>query len=385
MKLMKKKLKLKSKEFIPVNKPLITKIDRDNVYRVLKKGWISSEGPEVSKFEQNFSQLINRKFSISVSNGTAALEIAIKALGIKKNDEVIIPNFTIISNALAVIRQNAKPVLVDCDLDNWNMIISDIEKKITKKTKAIIATHIYNFPLDIEKIIKICKKHKIFLIEDAAEVIGQKYKKKMCGSFGDISTFSFYANKQITTGEGGMISTNNKEINSKCKSLRNLCFGKKDRFNHDDIGWNYRLSNIQATLGLSQLKRIKTIVKRKEQIGKKYYTLLNKNHNIQILKPNCSFAKNIYWVVGIVIKNKKLNIDAKILSQKLIKFGIQTRPFFWPMNKQKALLDLGLFKNQKYPNSEFLSKYGLYLPASLQITDKEIAFICSSINQILKN
>jgi len=385
MKLMKKKLKLKSKEFIPVNKPLITKIDRDNVYRVLKKGWISSEGPEVSKFEQNFSQLINRKFSISVSNGTAALEIAIKALGIKKNDEVIIPNFTIISNALAVIRQNAKPVLVDCDLDNWNMIISDIEKKITKKTKAIIATHIYNFPLDMERIIKICKKNKIFLIEDAAEVIGQKYKKKMCGSFGDISTFSFYANKQITTGEGGMISTNNKEINSKCKSLRNLCFGKKDRFNHDDIGWNYRLSNIQATLGLSQLKRIKTIVKRKEQIGKKYYTLLNKNHNIQILKPNCSFAKNIYWVVGIVIKNKKLNIDAKILSQKLIKFGIQTRPFFWPMNKQKALLDLGLFKNQKYPNSEFLSKYGLYLPASLQITDKEIAFICSSINQILKN
>ena len=385
MKLMKKKLKLKSKEFIPVNKPLITKIDRDNVYRVLKKGWISSEGPEVSKFEQNFSQLINRKFSISVSNGTAALEIAIKALGIKKNDEVIIPNFTIISNALAVIRQNAKPVLVDCDLDNWNMIISDIEKKITKKTKAIIATHIYNFPLDMERIIKICKKNKIFLIEDAAEVIGQKYKKKMCGSFGDISTFSFYANKQITTGEGGMISTNNKEINSKCKSLRNLCFGKKDRFNHYDIGWNYRLSNIQATLGLSQLKRIKTIVKRKEQIGKKYYTLLNKNHNIQILKPNCSFAKNIYWVVGIVIKNKKLNIDAKILSQKLIKFGIQTRPFFWPMNKQKALLDLGLFKNQKYPNSEFLSKYGLYLPASLQITDKEIAFICSSINQILKN
>ena len=385
MKLMKKKLKLKSKEFIPVNKPLITKIDRDNVYRVLKKGWISSEGPEVSKFEQNFSQLINRKFSISVSNGTAALEIAIKALGIKKNDEVIIPNFTIISNALAVIRQNAKPVLVDCDLDNWNMIISDIEKKITKKTKAIIATHIYNFPLDMERIIKICKKNKICLIEDAAEVIGQKYKKKMCGSFGDISTFSFYANKQITTGEGGMISTNNKEINSKCKSLRNLCFGKKDRFNHYDIGWNYRLSNIQATLGLSQLKRIKTIVKRKEQIGKKYYTLLNKNHNIQILKPNCSFAKNIYWVVGIVINNKKLNIDAKILSQKLIKFGIQTRPFFWPMNKQKALLDLGLFKNQKYPNSEFLSKYGLYLPASLQITDKEIAFICSSINQILKN
>jgi len=355
------------------------------VHKILKKGWISSEGPEVKKFEENFSKLVNRKFSISVSNGTAALEIAIKALNIKKNDEVIIPNFTIISNALAVVRQNAKPVLIDSDLQNWNMKISDIEKKITKRTKAIIATHIYNFPLDIEKIVKICRRHKIFLIEDAAEVIGQKYKKKMCGSFGDISTFSFYANKQITTGEGGMISTNNKRISLKCKSLRNLCFGMKNRFNHEDIGWNYRLSNIQATLGLSQLKRIEKIVKRKQQIGKKYYDVLSKNSNLQILKPNCSFAKNIYWVVGIVIKNNKLKINSKILAKKLIKFGIQTRPFFWPMNKQKALLSLGLFKNQKYPNSEFLSKYGLYLPASLDITNKEINFICNSINKILKN
>ena len=381
---MKKKLRLSHKKFIPVSKPLITKKDADNVHKTLKEGWISSEGPKVKKFEKKFSKLVDRKFSISVANGTAALEIAIKAIGIKKDDEVIIPNFTIISNALAVIRQNAKPVLVDCDLDNWNMKISDIEKKITKKTKAIIATHIYNFPLDIERIVKICKKNKILLIEDAAEVIGQKYKNKVCGSFGDISTFSFYANKQITTGEGGMISTNNKKINLKCKSLRNLCFGTKNRFNHDDLGWNYRLSNIQAALGLSQLERIKKIFKTKEQIGKKYYSILSKNLNLQILKPTCSFAKNIYWVVGIVIKNKKLKIDAIELAKRLIGFGIQTRPFFWPMNKQKALLDLGLFKKQSYPNSEFLSKYGLYVPASLDITNKEINFVCNKINQILK-
>tara|TARA_E500000331_G_scaffold330712_1_gene352492 strand:+ start:488 stop:973 length:486 start_codon:yes stop_codon:yes gene_type:complete len=159
---MKKKLKLKNKKFIPVSKPLVTQNDSKNVYKILKKGWISSEGPEVKKFEENFTKIVNRKFSISVSNGTAALEIAVKALGIKKNDEIIMPNFTIISNALAVIRQNAKPILVDCNLENWNMKISDIEKKITKKTKAIIATHIYNFPLDIDKIIKICKKKKNF-------------------------------------------------------------------------------------------------------------------------------------------------------------------------------------------------------------------------------
>jgi perosamine synthetase len=382
---MKKKSELKKFKFIPVAKPLISQKDATDVYKVIKKGWISSEGPEVKKFENKFSKFVNRKFSISVSNGTAALEVAIKALGIRKNDEVIIPNFTIISNALAVIRQSAKPVLVDCSLENWNMKIEDIEKKITRKTKAIIATHIYSFPLDMDKLRKICKKNKIFLIEDAAEVIGQKYKNKMCGSFGDISTFSFYANKQITTGEGGMISTNNKLIYEKCKSLRNLCFGKKNRFNHDDIGWNYRLSNIQATLGLSQLKRIKKIVKKKELIGKKYYQNLKNNSNLQILKPKCSFAKNIYWVVGIVIKNKKLKINAFDLAKKLLKSGIQTRPFFWPMNKQEALKKIGLFKKQRYPNSEYIAKYGLYIPASLNISNAEINFISKKINSILKN
>ena len=378
---MKKKSKLKKYEFIPVNKPLIEKKDITEILKSLKEGWISSDGPEVKSFELNFSKLVKRKYSVAVSNGTAALEIAIKALDIKKGDEVIIPNFTIISNALAVVRQNAKPVLIDCDKENWNMKIEDIEKKITKKTKAIIATHIYNFPLDIDRIIKICKKHKIFLIEDAAEVIGQKYKNKMCGTFGYISTFSFYANKQITTGEGGMISTNNPKIYQKCKSLRNLCFGTKDRFNHDDLGWNYRISNIQASLGLSQLKRINKIVKRREYIGAQYYKRLSTNKNIQILKPKCSFAKNIYWVVGLVIKNK---ISAKVIAKRLIKYGIQTRPFFWPMHKQTVLKKMGLFKREKYPNSEYLSKYGLYLPSSLSLNLKQISFITKKVNKIIK-
>ena len=165
-------------------------------------------------------------------------------LQLKKGDEVIIPNFTIISNAISVIRQNAKPVLIDCDINTWNISADDIEKKITKKTKALMVTHIYSFSNDMDKIVKICKKNNIYLIEDSAEVIGLRYKKKPCGSFGDISTFSFYANKQITTGEGGMISVNNPKLYKKCKSLRNLCFGLKNRFNHDDIGWNYRITNI---------------------------------------------------------------------------------------------------------------------------------------------
>ncbi len=260
---MKAKLNLNKNKFIPVSVPYISKDDIKSINKVLKNGWISSDGPEVKSFENKFSKKIKKKYSIAVSNGTAALEIAIKALGIKKNDEVIIPNFTIISNALAVIKQNAKPILVDCDLKTWNMKIDDIEKKINKKTKAIIVTHIYSFANDMDKILKICKKHKIFLIEDAAEVLGLKYKNKTCGSFGDLSTFSFYANKQVTSGEGGMISTNNSDLYKKCKSLRNLCFGNIQRFNHEDIGWNYRMTNIQATLGISQLNRLNYTVKKK--------------------------------------------------------------------------------------------------------------------------
>ena len=237
---MKKKLKLSKKIIFPVSVPYISQKDINSVNKSLKSGWISSDGPEVRDFENKFAKYVDRKFSIAVSSGTAALEIAIKALGIKKNDEVIIPNFTIISNALAVIKQNAKPILIDCNLDNWNINIDDIEKKITKKTKAIIVTHIYSFPNEMDKIIKICKKNNILIIEDAAEVLGLKYKDKKCGSFGDISTFSFYANKQITTGEGGMISVNNLNLYKKCKSLRNLCFGKKNRFNGAQVPFYVR-------------------------------------------------------------------------------------------------------------------------------------------------
>jgi len=379
---MKKKLKLNKKIFYPVSSPYITNNDKDNINRSLKSGWISSNGPEIIKFEKKFSNFVSRKYSIAVSSGTAALEIAIKALGIKKNDEVLIPDFTIISNAVAVVRQQAKPVLIDCNLKDWNIKIEDIEKNISKKTKAIIITHIYSFPNEMDNILKICKKYKLLVIEDAAEVLGISYNNRMCGSFGDISTFSFYANKQLTTGEGGMLSVNNFKIYEKCKSLRNLCFGKLNRFNHDDLGWNYRMTNIQAALGLSQLKNIKNVVKKKMEIGKHYYRKLHKNLNIQILPPSNKFSKNIYWVVGIVIKKNK--ITASKFAKKLAKYGIETRPFFWPMHKQYIFKKMKIFKNNKFPNSSYLSRYGLYLPSYFQLKKKDINYISSAINNILK-
>ena len=234
----------------------------------------------------------------------------------------------------------------------------------------------------MDKILKICKKKKIFIIEDAAEVLGLNYKNKRCGSFGDISTFSFYANKQVTTGEGGMISVNSLQLYKKCCSLRNLCFGRSNRFDHDDLGWNYRMTNIQAALGLSQLKNIKYIVNKKMNIGRCYFQKLKNNKNLQILPPSNLFAKNIYWVVGIVIKKKK--IIASKLTKKLAKYGIQTRPFFWPMHEQHIFKKMKIFKNKKFPNSSYLARYGLYLPSYFKLKKKDIDYISSVISKILK-
>ena len=217
------KIKLKSKSrFIPVNVPKIFSQEKINVNNCLDKGWISSQGSFVNLFEKKFSSYNNRKYAIAVSSGTAALEVALKSLNLKPKDEIIVPTFSIISTTLCAIKLGLKPILVDSDLENWYMIPEEVIKKITKKTKAIIITHIYGFPVDMQKIINVAKTKNIKIIEDSSEMIGQKYYKEKCGSFGDLSTFSFYANKHITTGEGGMILTNDKKLYAKCKSLRKL-------------------------------------------------------------------------------------------------------------------------------------------------------------------
>ena len=372
------------KKFIPVNTPLINNDDALSVSKSIKSGWISSEGPSVKEFEKKISKFLNRKFGCAVSSGTAALEIAIKSLNLKKNDEVIMPAFTIISNAMAIVKSSAKPVLVDVDINTWNIKIEDIEKKITKKTKCLMIPHIYGLANDMDKILKITKKYKLYLIEDAAEVLGLKYKNKPCGSFGDISILSFYANKQLTTGEGGMLLTNNSKLNEKFKDYRNLCFGsKKNRFNHYDISWNYRYTNIQAALGLNQLKRINKIIKKKYQIGNYYYKYFKDLKNI-ILQPNkLSYSKNIYWVFGIVLKrNNKKKINEVI--KRLAKKNIGTRPFFWPMHKQDAFKNKNYFKKVSLPNSEFIAKNGFYLPSGLGITKKELKFVKDTVVSILK-
>ncbi len=380
---MKKKSKLNKKIFLPVNRPIVTEGDAKKIYKAVKSGWISSAGPDIILFEKNLSKFVNRKYACAVSSGTAALEIAVKSLGLKKNDEIIMPTFTIISNAIAIIKNLAKPVLIDSDLDTWNIDVKKIEEKITKKTKAIMLPHIYGFPCDMDKILKICKKYKLYLIEDAAEMLGQNYKKNKCGSFGDISTFSFYANKHITTGEGGMVLTNNKSLYEKIKDLKNLNFGKINRFNHTDISWNYRLTNMQAALGVNQLKRINQIIKKKRFIGNYYYKSFINNKNILIQPKETSYAKNIYWIYGVVLKINSLKYKTEI-QKKLFKKGIETRPFFWPMHKQDIFKKLNLFKNEKYPNAEYLSNNGFYIPTGIDLTKKQLSYIADTVNFITR-
>ena len=256
------------KNIIPVNEPLLIGNEKKYVLKCLSDGFISSSGPLVKKFERNFARRLKKKYAISVSNGTAALQLAFESLNIKKGDEVILPSFTIISCILPVIRAKAKPILIDSDPITWNMNVKEVEKKITKKTKLIIVPHIYGLPVDMDPLLKLCKKYKIKILEDTAEVLGLKYKKKECGTFGDISTYSFYANKHITTGEGGMIVTNDKLLAEKCKSLRNICFNDKRRFLHYDLGWNYRFTSIQSALGLAQLEKLNFFIKKKEKLAK---------------------------------------------------------------------------------------------------------------------
>ncbi len=369
-------------KFIPVNLPLLDGNEKKYLNECIDTGWISSEGPFVKKFEENFSNFLGRKYGIAVSSGTAALDIAVKSLKIGEGDEVLVPCFTIISCVSAIIRAGAKPVLLDSDFLTWNIDISQIEKKITKKTKAIMVVHTYGLPVEMNKILQLSKKYKLKIIEDAAEMHGQTYNGKLCGSFGDISIFSFYPNKHITTGEGGMILTNNSSISKRCRSLRNLAFQEKKRFIHNELGWNYRMTNIQAALGLAQLEQINKFILKKRLIGDTYNKLLKHNKYLQLPLANTEYAENIYWVYGLVLKSNfkySINKVRNLLSSK----GIGTRTFFWPMHKQPVFQKMGLFKNESYPVAEKLSKKGIYVPSGLGITKKDIFYVSKWINKII--
>ena len=370
----------KNSKSIKVFEPYLSVIDSVSVYRSIQKKDISGSSSIVKKFEDTLAKQFERQYVATVSNGSIALDLALEVLNLEPEDEVILPSFTIISCLSAVIRAGAKPVFCDVDKSTWNMTLKDVESVLTQKTKAVLLVHTYGLTSEAEEIEAFCNENNLFLIEDAAEAHEQKINNRKCGSFGEISTFSFYANKHITTGEGGCIMTNDDRIYKKILQMRNLDFIPDKRFYHENLFWNYRLSGIQASLGLSQLKKYEKIISHKIYQGMNYYKLLNNfSEHIQlpVLKNNSSI--NNFWVFGVVIKKDGIR---DVISNKMSEIGIETRPFFYPLHLQPVLKSLN--ENRVFlKNSEYLGSNGLYLPMGPHINKRTQKYIIDKFKKIV--
>jgi perosamine synthetase len=369
-------------DFIPVNTPDLSGNEKKYLCECIDSGWISSEGPFVQKFEKEFSRYVGRDFGIAVCNGSAAIELAIAMLDLSPGGEIIVPAFTIISCGNAIVRAGFTPVLVDSDPNTFNMRADDIAKKITKKTTAIMVVHIYGLPCEMEPIIALAEEHNLRIIEDAAEMHGQEYNGRKCGSFGDVSTFSFYPNKHITTGEGGMVVTDDPEMADRARSFRNLCFGSANRYEHGELGWNFRMTNLQAAVGLAQLERIDLAISRKREIGKFYQNEFKNIPEVSLPIDSTAYANNIYWVFTLLLKGERLRALPDIL-QKLGGLGVGTRRFFKPLHQQPVYKKMGLFIGEEYPVAELLSDAGFYIPCGLGITNIELEAVASRVRSVL--
>jgi len=365
-------------KFIPVSEPSITQREIDYVTDAMKSGWVSSLGEYINQFERKFAEYIGATYALTTSNGTTALHLALVALGVKEGDEVIVPDLTFIATASAVTYTRATPVFVDIEEDTWCIDPETIMQAITSKTKAIIPVHLYGHPADMDPIIEIASKYNLFIIEDAAEAHGAEYKGRKVGGFGNCGIFSFYGNKIITTGEGGMITTNDQELYEKAKLLRDHAMSNARRYWHTEIGYNYRITNLQGALGLAQLERIHELIEKKRQIFHYYETFLGDVEGLR-LNLEKEWAKTVYWMVCLVL-NRNFGIKRDQLAVKLREKGIDTRPFFYPMSQ------MPMFKGYKInPVAYQTSQKGLNLPNGINLTIKDIERICTTTKTILKH
>jgi len=364
-------------KFIPVSEPTITEKEIEYVMQAVKSGWVSSLGEFITKFEEEFAKFVGTQYALTVSNGTVGLHLALVSLGIKEGDEVIVPDLTFIATANAVKYTGATPVFADIDKETWCISFKDIERKITPRTKAIIPVHLYGHPADMDPIMEIAKKYNLYVIEDCAEAHGAEYKGKKVGSIGHCGVFSFYGNKIITTGEGGMITTNDEKLYERAKYLRDHAMNKEKRYWHTEIGYNYRMTNIQAALGLAQLERIEEIINRKRQIFEWYKDGLANLENIK-LNPEKEWAKNVFWMVCLINENfdeEKRNNFMKKLKEK----GIDTRPFFYPCSMMSMYKKDGFIN----PVSYEIYKKGINLPSSYNLTFEDVSYICRTIKEFI--
>ena len=367
-------IKKKGGRIIPVCEPKLGGNELKYVSECVRSNWISSAGSFIEKFENAFKRHCGTRYAVVCSSGTAALHLALAALGIKKGDEVIVPTFTMIATANAATYLGAKPVFVDADPVTWNIDTNKIEAKITKRTKAIIVVHTYGFPADMDRIISIAKKHNLFVVEDAAEAHGAEYKGRRVGSIGDVACFSFYANKIITTGEGGMVTTNIKEIAGKVKILRDHSFSKERHFWHKCLGYNYRMTNLQAAIGLAQVERFKMLVEARIRNAKYYNLLLNDIKGIRF-PPQAKGIKSVYWMYSILIDDD-FGLTRDKLRMYLAQRGIETRTFFIPLHLQPIYFKES---NERLPVAEELCRKGIYFPSAATLTTKDIEYIVDCI------
>ncbi len=374
---------------IPVSAPLLGEQEMSRVHECLSSGWISSAGQFIPEFESRWAAYCGRRHGIAVCNGTAALQLAVAALGIGAGDEVILPTFTIISCVLAVLYSGAKPVLVDADPETWCMNVEQLGERITARTRAIMPVHIYGHPVNMDRALDVARERGLYVIEDAAEAHGAEYRSpaghdgdvwRRCGSFGDVSIFSFYANKPVTTGEGGMLVTDDDRLAAKLRSLRNLAFDPGPRFVHSHLGFNFRLTNVQAAIGLGQLERLDVTLARKREIASAYRQRLAGVAGValQVERP---WARSIYWMFGIVAEHQ--TADAAALAESLRERGVETRPFFLGMHAQPVLRERGLFAGESYPVADHLRRRGLHLPSGVALEPSEIAQVTDAIRELL--
>ncbi|MDP3970717.1 MAG: DegT/DnrJ/EryC1/StrS family aminotransferase [bacterium] len=363
---------------VPVNEPLISEEAKKNILEAVETGWISSAGKFVEEFENKFASYLGVKHAITTNNGTTALHTALLTMNIGPGDEVIVPAFTMIATIFAVMYTGAKPVFVDCELETYNLDPAKLEEKITKNTKAIMPVHIYGHSCDMDPILEIAQKHNLIVIEDAAEAHGATYKGRICGSMSDIACFSFYGNKIITTGEGGMVVTNDDAIAEKARKLKDL-YHSDTRFIHEHVGYNYRMTNMQAAIGCGELQHIDEYIEKKNQMAERYNSVLKDIPGIK-LPTTLPKNKNVFWMYAILIEEEFGKTKDEVRTQ-LKEVDIDTRDFFYSPTDQPVLIntygDIG-----SYPNTDYIAKHGLYLPSGLAITDEQIDYVCEQMKLI---
>lgn len=371
--------------FIPVCEPTLLGNELKYVTDAVQTGWISSAGKYVTEFEQKFAAYCGCKYGVAVCNGTVALHLALVALEIGKGDEVIIPNFTMIATAFAVCYTGATPVFVDADPDTWNIDTTKIEEKITPRTKAIIPVHLFGLMCDMDAINAIAKKHNLKVLEDAAEAHGAEYKGRRAGSCSDLAAFSFFANKNITTGEGGMVVTNDEELYNKLRYHKNMCFPLDGPRNylHNDIGFNYRMSNVVAAIGLAQIEKADEYRQMRINNNKIYRELLTNVSGIQF-QPIMKDYLNVSWMNTILVDAKRYGHTKEELREYLRNNNIDTRLLFEGMHRQPSLKKYGCDCNKMYPITEKLTAQGFYLPSASNLPQKDISFICQLIKTFAK-